>query len=143
MTHITVATILLGSIVKGILMRIFKVTAFDSWAKEESLKDETLKEAITEIEKGLVDANLGGHVFKKRVAIPGKGKSSGFRTLIAYKKDNNAFFIYGFAKNVKANIKDDELKALKMYAKQLLGYSGEDLDTAVNEGALVEVEDDG
>jgi len=49
------------------------------------------------MEQGLVDADLGGHVMKKRVALPGRGKSSGARTNIACQVEDKAFFIYGFA----------------------------------------------
>jgi hypothetical protein len=61
------------------------------------------------MERGLVDADLGGHVFKKRVAVPGKGKSGGARTLLVYRAGTKAFFVYGFAKNTRANIKENEL----------------------------------
>ncbi|WP_420882959.1 type II toxin-antitoxin system RelE/ParE family toxin [Zooshikella ganghwensis] len=50
------------------------------------------------------------------------------------------FLYMGFAKNVRANIKDNELKALKMYAQQLLSYSDKGLNKAVTEGALIEIE---
>ena len=99
-------------------------------------------DAITEIEGGLFDANLGGNLYKKRVAVGGKGKSGGVRTLLAYKSGGKAFFIYGFAKNVRANIKTDEEKALKLLAKAFMAYSAKELNKAVNTGALIEVETD-
>jgi DNA-binding transcriptional regulator YiaG len=34
---------------------------------------------------GLIDADLGGHVVKKRVALPGQGKRGGARTIVATK----------------------------------------------------------
>jgi hypothetical protein len=60
--------------------------------------------------QGLVEANLGGHVVKKRVALDGRGKSAGVRTLLAFKLNDIAFFLYGFAKNQQSNITDKELK---------------------------------
>lgn len=66
------------------------------------------------MECGLVDADLGGHIFKKRVALEGRGKRGSVRTLLAYKVADKAFFVYGFAKNTRANISDRELKALKL-----------------------------
>ncbi len=80
---------------------------------------------------------------KKRVALAGRGKSGGARTLLAYKVGNKAFFVYGFAKNARANIKDDELKALKLYAQELLGYSDKALTKAIKYGVLIEVKNDG
>jgi hypothetical protein len=124
-------------------MRIFKNKAFSKWAAKENVSDDALKAALGEIERGLVEADLGGHVFKKRVAVGGKGKSGGVRTLLAYRVKDKAFFVYGFAKNKQANIKDDELKALKMYANVLLGYSDKELNKVVKTGALIEVKNDG
>lgn len=124
-------------------MRIFKNKVFSKWAAKERVSDKALKAAIQEIGNGLVDANLGGNVYKKRVAIGGKGKSGGVRTILAFKVDDKAFFIYGFAKNARANIRDDEVKALKKYAAELLSYSDKQLQKAVDVGALVEVKIDG
>lgn len=128
---------------KGQAMRVFKNKAFSKWATKEGLSDETLLAAVDEMERGLIDADLGGHVVKKRVALAGRGKSGGVRTLLAYKVGNKAFFVYGFAKNARANIKDDELKALKRYAQELLDYSDKALTEAIKHGALIEVENDG
>ena len=124
-------------------MRIFKNKAFNKWAAKEGLDDESLRTAVDEMEHGLIDADLGGHGVKKRVALAGRGKSGGARTLIAYRVSDKAFFIYGFAKNARANISVKELEALKIYAAVLLSYSEKDLDKAVKEGVLYEVESDG
>ena len=95
-----------------------------------------------EMERGLIDADLGGHVVKKRVAISGRGKSGGARTLIAYRISDKAIFVYGFAKNTRGNISVDELKALKHLAKMLLNYSDKALTEAIKYGALIEVKND-
>jgi len=78
-------------------------------------------------------------IYKKRVAIQGKGKSGGVRTIIAYRIEDKAFFVYGFAKSARANISADELKAFKKMANELLSYRGASLDEAINEGKLFEV----
>lgn len=124
-------------------MQIFKNKAFNKWAAKEGLSDRALQDAIEEIAHGLVDADLGGHVFKKRVAVSGRGKSGGVRTLLAYRVEDKAFFVYGFAKNARANISDKELKALKLYADVLLSYSKSELNKAVNSGELIEVVNNG
>ena len=87
-------------------MRIFKNKAFHRWTKEIGLSDNKLQEAITEICNGLYEANLGGNVFKKRVALDGRGKSAGTRTIVAFKTDKHAFFVYGYAKNVRSTISE-------------------------------------
>lgn len=124
-------------------MRIFKNRIFSKWATKEGLDDDALRAAVDEMERGLIDADLGGNVVKKRVAVGGRGKSSGVRTLLAYRVGNKAFFVFGFAKNARANISADELKALKVLAKELLGYSDNALTAAIKHGVLIEVENDG
>lgn len=124
-------------------MRIFKNKAFSQWAAKEDLDNAALRAAVDEMRRGLIDADLGGHVVKKRVAVGGRGKSGGVRTLLAYKVDDKAFFVYGFAKNARANISANELKALKRLAKELLGYNDKALTEAIKHGALFEVESDG
>jgi hypothetical protein len=102
-------------------MRIFKSKWFNKWADKEGLTDEALVVAVTEMEDGLIDADLGGHVYKKRAAIEGQGKSGGLRTILAFKVGNKSFFMFGFAKNKQGNINKKELKSLKLMAKILLG----------------------
>lgn len=121
-------------------MRIFKNKVFSKWAAKEGLQDHALSSAVNEMQNGLVDADLGGNVFKKRVALGSQGKSGGVRTLLAYKVDDKAFFIYGFAKNNRSNIKLDELRALKVYGRILMGYNNDDINQAIKAGALIEVQ---
>ncbi len=124
-------------------MRIFKNREFNKWASKEGLDDAALRSAVDEMECGLIDADLGGRVVKKRVALVGRGKRSGARTLIAYKVGDKAFFVYGFAKNARTNIKPNELAGLKAYAAILLGYGEQELEKAIRAGVLCEVENDG
>jgi hypothetical protein len=77
---------------------IYQTKTFARWAKKSGLQDAELYVAAREVAAGQVEAALGGNVFKKRVALPGGGKSGGSRTLIAIKKDKHAFFLYGFEK---------------------------------------------
>ena len=120
-------------------MRIFKNKAFTKWAAKEGIGDDTLRIAVDEMEQGLI----GAHVVKKRVAVGGRGKSGGVRTLVVYKLGQKAFFVYGFAKNARANISTDELKVLKHLAKELLSYSNKSLIEAMKHGVLNEVDNDG
>lgn len=123
-------------------MRVFKTKTFARWAAKQDCDDASLRLAIEEIEKGLVDADLGGNVYKKRVRRPGAGKRGSYRTLIAYRIEDRAFFVFGFAKNVRGNVNDKELAALKVLAAELLGYDGEQLTIAINAGELIEVTSD-
>lgn len=89
---------------------------------------------------GLYDANLGGNVYKKRVPLANKGKSGGARTIIAFKVNDKAFFIYGFAKNRQENVNEKELKALKKLAKVYLGLTDKDIIEAIRLGNLIKVD---
>ena len=120
-------------------MTSFKLKWFHKWAEKEDLTDNALQKAIQEMEQGQIDANLGGHVYKKRVGIKGRGKSGGVRTLIAFQLEERAFFMYGFAKNKRDNIEDNELKALKVLAKKLLNYTDKELSNAIEAGEIIEV----
>jgi len=121
-------------------MQAFKIKTFAKWASGEGLSDDALASAVAEMEKGLIDAKLGGQVVKKRVALPGRGKRGSTRTLVAFRQGNKAFFIYGFAKNERANISDKELRALKMLAKELMNYKAAALTKAMKAGELIEIE---
>ena len=120
-------------------MRILKTKAFNRWADNEGLTDQVLTEAVDDMEQGLIDATLGGHVYKKRVALPGRGKRGSSRTLLAYRSGDKAFFIFGFAKNERVNISAKELKSLKLLASELLGYSNQTLDKAIKVNELIEI----
>ena len=89
--------------------------------------------------RGLVDAKLGGNLYKKRVAAPGRGKRGSYRTLAAFKSGNKAFFVYGFAKNERSNINDREERALKALANELLEYDARAIKRALDAGALREL----
>ena len=103
-------------------VRIFKSKPFARFARKARIEDTVLCEAVAAVEKGQIDADLGGGVIKQRIARPGGGKSGGFRALILIKLEKRAFFIDGFAKNERDNIRDDELQALKKLAGELLSY---------------------
>ena len=118
---------------------IYKTYHFNRWAGKTSLPDDLLHRAVEEMTNGLIDADLGGGVFKKRIALPGRGKSGSARTLLATNRDDRWIFILGYEKNERANISDKERDALRMIAKDLLGLSAEQLQKMVNEGALLEV----
>ena len=123
-------------------MQVFKSKWFQKWAACEGLDDGALLAAVEEMENGLIDARLGGHVIKKRVALPGRGKRGGSRTLVVYQQTDKAFFIYGFSKNERANISDKELKALKLLATELLSYTKLALAKAIKACELIEVYED-
>jgi hypothetical protein len=88
---------------------------------------------------GLVDANLGGHLFKKRVAAPGRGKSGSARVLIGTNLGDRWFFLYGFEKNERDNVDDRELVALQKLAGGLLKLEADVLKRQLEAGNLTEI----
>ncbi len=121
------------------MMKSYKTKWFHKWAVKEGITDESLVSAVQEISSGLFEADLGGQVVKKRVGLHGRGKRSGVRTLVAFRHEDKAFFIYGFAKNERANITQKELKALRMLAAELLGHDKSALNRAVSADELIRV----
>jgi hypothetical protein len=107
--------------------------------RKAGLPDVALCQAVAEMAEGLVDADLGGCLVKKRVALPGQGKRGGARTVVATKMADRWFFLYGFAKNERANIHRDDLKVLQEVAKDLLGFDDRQLAVAIAVGEIVEV----
>ena len=124
-------------------MRAFKTKLFDKWASKEGLTDAVLWRAVEEIEAGQVDANLGGNVYKKRVALKGRGKRGGARVLLIYRAGDVVFFMSGFTKSDRENIEKDNLTSLKESAKDLLKYSSRKLDKLVADGRFREVKNNG
>ena len=120
------------------MKRVFKTRHFNRWMRKTELSDRALCAAVDEMAQGLIDADLGGGVAKKRIGLAGRGKRGGARTLVATNRGNRWFFVYGFEKNDRANIADDELEALQDIASQLLARSGQQLNEAVQDGSLQE-----
>jgi hypothetical protein len=120
-------------------VRLFKVKWFARFAKKERIRDASLKDAIKRAAQGLVDADLGGYVIKQRVARPGKGKSGGYRVIVAFRTEQRAVFLYGFAKSEKDNIGDDELATLKEIAAAWLEADERKIKTALADGLLTEI----
>jgi len=102
------------------MRRILKTRLFTRWMRKTSLTDAALEQAVSEMQQGLVDAALGGNLFKKRVALPHRGKSGSVRTIIATNIKTRWIFIFGFAKNERDSISRQELELLQRYAKTLL-----------------------
>ena len=122
--------------------RVFKTRHFSRWMRKTGLADQALCDAVEEMSRGLIDADLGGGVVKKRIGLAGRGKRGGARTLVATNRGSRWFFVYGFEKNDRANISDAELEALQEIASDLLARTGVQLDKAVEEGTLVEIDHD-
>ena len=124
-----------------LIVRIFKVSWFTRFAAKEGISDSELKDIVDNVlEKGQAEADLGGDVYKVRVARPGKGKSGGYRVIVLFKSGELTFFVYGFAKSDRGNISRKELAKLKETAKDWLSLSNEQLDKLLQIGKYQEIE---
>ena len=124
-------------------MQTFKTKAFTRFADREGLEDASLREAVRRAERGLVDADLGGGVIKQRIARAGGGRSGGFRTIVLFRRGELAFFVYGFAKSDRENLRPDELAAFRLLANEYLGLDKAGLTAAQSVGAIIEVKCNG
>ena len=97
-------------------------------------------EAIYNLEKGLSVADLGGNLYKIRVKRGNRGKSSGFRTIVVYKKEDRAIFLYGFGKSEKANIEASELLYFKKLGSDLLLLDINQLKDSIEQQILFDLE---
>ena len=118
---------------------IYKTRQFNRWSRKVGLSDQTLCRAVMEIRQGLIDADLGGGIIKKRIALPGHGKRGSTRTLLATNRNDRWFFVHGFEKNERSNVSDNELEALKLLADDLLRLTEKQISDAVGKGTILEV----
>lgn len=123
-------------------MRVFKGKLFSRWAASEKIGDDNLCQAAAEAFAGQYDADLGGYLFKQRIARRDGGKSGGYRTILGFRKSDSSriFFLYGFPKNVRANITSRERAALSANAAALIEASDEQIEALKDKRTIVEME---
>ncbi|MEW6664074.1 MAG: type II toxin-antitoxin system RelE/ParE family toxin [Thermodesulfobacteriota bacterium] len=88
-----------------------------------------------------MEADLGGYLFKKRLARDAHGKRAGYRIIIGYKRPNSerVIFLYAFAKNVRASISDKEREALSLVAENFISATDAQVGFLLKEGSIQEV----
>jgi hypothetical protein len=121
------------------MLTVFKTKPFSRFARKAQITDAALWEAAKLANRGQIDAELGSGVIKLRIARPGEGKSGGFRTILLFRHNERAVFVFGFEKKDQANISASELAAFKELAGVVLAYSEQELAKRVADGALIEV----
>lgn len=123
-------------------LQVLATKSFARWMRRNKVTDDDLIAATEEMADGLIDADLGGHLVKKRVALQGRGKSSGARTIVATKFGRRWIYLFGFEKNERSNIDSSELKALQELAKSYLEMNVAVTKSAIDEGKLIELNGD-
>jgi len=112
---------------------------FSKSAKEHDLSAADLLKVAQEIEAGLVDARLGGFLIEKRIASRSRGKSSGFRTIIAYKQHDRLIFLHGFAKSESSNISNREQVALSKLSNIYMQFDKTQIAEMVEKKLILEI----
>ena len=120
-------------------MKRLKTKWFAKWARKQRLTETSLLKAIKDLEANLSTVNLGSGLFKVRLAMEGSGKSSGFRSIIVYSKDDRAIIVYGFAKNNKESLSHSELKYFRLLANDILGFSKEELELLIKHNEFIPI----
>lgn len=123
-------------------MKILTTKWFRKWSRKADLDDVNLLKAVSDLEEGLSTSELGGHLFKVRVKREGSGKRSGYRTIIVFRKNDRAIFLYGFGKNERGNIEKNELNYFKKLGRDLLALNSSQLRKAIKDKVLYDLEDD-
>jgi hypothetical protein len=120
-------------------MRVFKYTRFSRFASKEGITDHELREVVEQLEADQADANLGGDVYKVRIARSGAGKSGGHRVIVYFRNEYRTFFSYGFSKNDKGNISEKDLKGFKRDAKKRLSLTDKEIEDRLRNGIFIEI----
>ena len=119
--------------------RVFKTKTFDRWARK-LIADSLLCAAAREIEQGRFEADLGGGVCKKRVAVAGQEKSGSTRTLVAKQHPAAIVFLFGREKSTSGtDFPDALLEAAKTLAANLQRQDAAKLSALAAGGELKEI----
>jgi hypothetical protein len=111
-------------------VRIFKTRELAKITRQSGISDASLVTAVDNALRGLIDADLGGHVIKQRVARPGQGKRGGFRMLIGFRSDLAIFF------------DGDQLKTLREIVAIWFAADEKKIAQALADGILIEIHHD-
>ena len=119
-------------------MPVYKLKTFARFTHDEGIDDARLIDAVKRAADGLVDADLGGGLFKQRVARQGQGRRGGYRVLIAFQSKNFSIFLYGFAKSQRENLDPKELRIVQALAAKWLSAGAREMQQALTDGLLIE-----
>jgi len=114
-------------------------TRFTRYARKEDISDDELRKAVNRLEAEQADANLGGNVYKLRVARPNEGKSGGHRVIVLFRCGDKTFYVYGFAKSERSDINEKELRRYKKLANNYFLMTVEQLEAMIKDGQLIEL----
>ena len=121
-------------------MRVYATREFSRFARREGIEDHALCEAAERACRGLVDADLRAGLIKQRVPRKGRGRRGGFRALAAFRQGHRCVLLYGFPKNERDNIADDELAHWRKVATAYLQMRPDKLEELIEAQEVREVD---
>lgn len=119
--------------------RVFLTRVFSEFVQDEKIDSVRLCEAVDRFRQGAFDANLGGGLYKIRIAQSGGGKAGGYRTILGVEVGGACFFLHGFAKNERENISRAEKAVLLALAARLFTLAESEIDELIRDGSLEEI----
>lgn len=129
-------------------MRVFLVPQVAKLVRKERLPEAALCRTAREVLAGILgagEADLGGGLFKKRVARQGGGKSGGYRMIVAYRQPatERVLFTYAFAKNAASTLTPQGQEALAKSAHVFLVATDKHITELLGSGDVTEVKCNG
>lgn len=118
---------------------VYVVEGFRRWMRKQPLRELDLCRAVAEMTRGLVDADLGSGLVKKRIGRFGAGKRGGYRVLAANRPGGPWFFIIGYAKSHMENVDIATLEACRERGAELMSLDADALRDAQGLNNLTEV----
>jgi hypothetical protein len=80
-----------------------------------------------------------GFLLKKRIGIDARGKSSGLRTILAYRHGSRVVFLYVFGKSERDNISTTEQQALSELGAWYMGLTTDRINSLIASNTLQEI----
>ncbi len=120
-------------------MNIFIIRKFDRLLKSENLTRYELKSVTGDILANRA-VSLGAKLYKIRMKAQGRGKSGGYRIIVFFKVREHMIFLALFSKNDRENLTENELKALKLYAKELDCLSHREIQSMLENGSFIKLQ---
>lgn len=110
--------------------------------KKTRLIDSVLCYAAGDVITGVFEADLGGGVIKKRLALH-QGKRGGVRTVIFFRQGTNLVYYDGWVKNLSSKyareIDEDQLDTYRDVARMFFRANSEVMSLLVRSGMVREV----
>ena len=119
---------------------ILTVPEVDRFIRKARIGDSALVGVVERAERGIVDADLGGGLVKLRVGRPNEDRRNGFRTIVAFRAGERAFFLAAYGKNELSAVGERTERDLRAKGRALQALSDGEIDELKVAGHLREVE---